>query len=179
MRNLKTRRRGRRRRGAFTLVELLAVISIIGILVAIVIGVSGSVMQTKARERTQMWMKIIIGACDTYFDVTRKYPTLFPENTAADYQANNNELYKLLAGADPWGPDDVGERSKAKARKELGALPPEAIREIGGKRYFMDGFGNRLWYRSSGGLGGGPYLESAGPDNNFENPEDNIRSDKL
>ncbi|MHC4718396.1 MAG: type II secretion system protein [Planctomycetota bacterium] len=170
------------RRKAFTLVELLAVIVVISILVAIVIGVSGIVTRKMAEEKTKVWMNVIRKSWSVYQETTGSYPKFYDTNgdLITNGKANNALLYDLLLGATTtWGPNDVGNRGKAKARKLLDKLPSDATGEIGSDRYFMDGFGNYLWYRPSGGAGGQPFLESSGSDNNFDNKEDNIRSDRL
>ncbi len=43
--------------------------------------------------------------------------------------------------------------------------------------WLVDEWDQVLAYSPSGGAGGGPYLESAGPDGDLAAGEDNIRSD--
>jgi len=178
-----SRRAGRGRR-AFTLIEMLVVIAIIGILVTIVIGVSGSVMRNKADAQTKLWMKVIMGACDVYYDATDQYPTYQDDS---QYKENNAALYRLLAMSDSvaWNNTDPGGRRKAKARQKVNGLPKSATRRVDGKWCFMDAYDRVLWYHCSGGANDTPYLESSGADLNFggrdepEKTEDNIRSDRL
>ncbi len=166
--------------GGFTLVELLAVILVLGIVVAMVVGVSGLVMRKAATERTKQWMGVIRNAWDEYYQATDAYPKYADEgDTGEDYKSNNADLFGLLMGPTSWGSGDVGARRKAEARRMLDGLPADATRVIDGNWHFIDGFGNIMWYHSTGGAAGQPFLESAGADMNHETTSDNIRSDRL
>ncbi len=154
----------------FTLVEMLAVILVIGILVAVVVGVAGNVIARASEEQTRKNMATIMSALDTYFEEKGTYP---PE-TGNGYEDVNAKLFAELNRCE-------------KSKKRLGALSRSAIRVVNTQtRYFVDGFGGKVMkYHRTGGAGGGPYLESAGPDNAFGDPQnsndpalaDNIRSD--
>ena len=158
-----------RHRKAFTLVELLAVILVIGILVTIVVGVASQVIRKQAEADTKQIMEIVIKAIDVYYEEYGAYPDLDPAQT--DDKVRGAELYGKL-----WG--------NARCRQRLLTLPPAATVGTGGNRYLADGFEEVLRYRSAG-LGGAPYLESCGADGDFgsdqepEAKEDNIRSDRL
>lgn len=157
-----------RNRKAFTLIELLAVILVISILVAVVVGVATQVIRKSAEDSTKLYMQIIIKAVSVYHEEYGAYPDLDP---AGDDTARGAELYAKL-----W--------VTPRCRERLSPLPPEAMLAPGGNRYFVDGYQNTLRYHSRG-LGGAPYLESCGGDGNFgsdaepEAKEDNIRSDRL
>ncbi len=154
-------------RTAFTLVEMLAVILVIGILVAVVVGVAGNVIARASKEQTRENMATIMSAIDAYFEEKGAYPP----DTGTDYEKVNANLFAHLNGCE-------------KSKKRLGALSRSAIR-VTNTRHFVDGFSKVLKYHRTGGAGGGPYLESAGPDGAFGNPQnandpalaDNIRSD--
>jgi prepilin-type N-terminal cleavage/methylation domain-containing protein len=156
----------RRNRKGFTLVEMLAVILIIGILVAVVVAVANRLMTKSDEEQTRLWMQIIMRAVDVYHEEYGEYP----DPTGNNDQERSASLYVKL-----WNFEA--------ARKRLTSLPSDAV-QSGGSRYFLDGFGQALRYHAHG-MGGTPYLESAGGDWNFgsaENlkaKEDNIRSDRL
>jgi len=147
--------------GAFTLVEMLAVILVIGILVTVVVGVAGRVIARAAEERTRVYMATVMNAIAVYEE---QYGT-YPITTGGSMQDHNANLYKLLTDHCP------------AAKKRLGQLSRGAYVAFSFKTYFADGFGNPLRYHVSGGAGGAPYLESAGRDGDFTTTEDNIRSD--
>jgi len=170
-------RRGRTEyaRAGFTLVELLAVILIIGILVAIVINVSNRAMRKAAEQRTKTTMRVIMSALEIYREEFGVYPSFKVGN---DYRAGNAKLYSLFWGGGSWGSEERHKLAKKRARERLRTLPSDAVSDQGGNRYFVDGFQNVLWYHAKGGAGpGGAYLESPGADNSFEEEEDNLRSD--
>lgn len=158
----------RRQSKAFTLIELLAVMLVIGILVTIVVGVASQVTRKQAQADTKQTMVIVMQAIDVYYEEYGAYPDLVPD---PDDKVMGAELYTKL-----W--------SNTRCRQRLLALNPKATLAPGGNAYLVDGFDEVLRYRS-GGLGGTPYLESCGADADFgsdqepEAKEDNIRSDRL
>ena len=170
------RPRGIRNPAGFTMVELLAVIIIIGILVAIVTSVASRAMRKSAEQRTKVTMRVIMDALEVYREEFGVYPRF---NVGNDYKKGNAQLYSLFWGGSSWGKEERFKLAKKRARERLRALPSDAISDQGGNRYFVDGFDNVMWYHPSGGAGGGAYLESAGADNKFEEEEDNLRSDRL
>lgn len=153
---------GRHEAGAFTLVEMLAVILVIGILVTIVVGVAGRVISRAAEKRTLLNMESIMNAIQVYQEENGMYPV--PDQSGT-YLEQNAELYELLKECDP-------------ARKRLGQLSDTAYKVFDPDTWFVDGFENPLRYHVTGGAGGAPYLESAGHDGDFSTSDDNIRSDK-
>jgi prepilin-type N-terminal cleavage/methylation domain-containing protein len=62
------------KKSAFTLVEMLAVVLVIGILVAIIVGVAGNVIQRANREKTKQTMRVISNAISAYYDENKAYP---------------------------------------------------------------------------------------------------------
>ncbi len=137
---------------AFTLVEMLAVILVIGILVAVVVGVAGKVVASAAKKQTKLNMQTIMNAIGAYQE---QYAGAAPPP---------GDLYNALKGCAP-------------AKKRLGNLSRSAYKVSGGNTYFVDGFEQTLKYYATGGAGGGPYLESPGRDGDFGSADDNIRSD--
>ena len=63
-----------RRAGGFTLVEMLALILIIGIIMTIVVGVSGVIIQDANRKQTLRRMEIVLQAIRAYRDDTGDWP---------------------------------------------------------------------------------------------------------
>ena len=136
-------RRRRSNRTGFTLVEMLAVILVIGILVAIVVSVAGKGIAGAAKARTEEAMTTIMTAVDAYFEEKGEYP----QASGATADARSSRLYSDLRGC---------ESSKTR----LANLTKDVLHD--GR--FYDGFEQAIDYRDSGGKGGGPYLESAGRD---------------
>ncbi len=151
-------RRGNTR--AFTLVEMLAVILVIGILVAVVVGFTRRGVSIPVEKQTRLNMQAIMNAIGAYHEEKGAYPN--PGGT--DYRQANAGLYSLLRGC-------------ALARKRVGELSRSAYKVSGGNTYFVDGFEQVLKYFATGGAGGGPFLESPGRDGDFNSKDDNIRSD--
>ena len=145
----------------FTIVEMLAVILVIGILVAVVVGVAGNATAKAAEALTGENMAAMMNAIDIYREVKGKYPS-----DSGDYRTANAALITQLA-------------SCPASNKRLGALSDSAIKVSGGTKYFQDGFEQILRYKASGGAGGAAYLESAGRDGDFTTTADNIRSDGM
>ena len=95
------------RRRAFTLVELLVVIALIGVLAALLL--SGSSAQQRARAtQTTSTMEAFAAACETFFQDHGQYPGVVPEALLAqDAEANDgiprissleNALYHMMGG---------------------------------------------------------------------------------
>jgi prepilin-type N-terminal cleavage/methylation domain-containing protein len=63
-----------RRRSAFTLVELLTVMGILGILVALVVGAAHSISQSAARTETEQTLAAIQAGLARYYEDWHKFP---------------------------------------------------------------------------------------------------------
>ena len=154
----------------FTLVELLAVILVIAILVAVVVGVSGRVMRKGAEEQTRLHMKVIMNAVSIYYEQYQAYPQF----SGTNYTDHNTKLYRLFWNSS-WGSEgSVKEKAREKATNILSSLPKEGVSGAS----FVDGFKQVMRYRYVGGDEPRAYLESPGADGNFDEKEDNIRSDR-
>jgi general secretion pathway protein G len=84
----------RRGRAAFTLIELMAVITIIVILAGIVVGGLGYVNEKQAREKAKVQLALISKALEEYKLDNARYPGK-DQDTAADGTITN-ELYEEL-----------------------------------------------------------------------------------
>lgn len=144
-----------RRRGAFTMVEILMVIMIITVLMAIGIG-AGWYMMTKAEAgQTKTTMETVMSALERYREVKE-----------ANMSGSGTEDFSMLF--------DTTTDEGAAAVVMLEKLPTDAVKN---KPQILDGFGQNLRYYAEGGLGGTPQLRSAGPDGDW-NTDDDIVSDK-
>jgi len=78
-----------RSRAAFTLIELLAVITIIGILAGLTLGAAGAVRRHGATSTAKAEVAALQAACDRYFADNN----LYPSNTSAAPSAVNPTTY--------------------------------------------------------------------------------------
>jgi prepilin-type N-terminal cleavage/methylation domain-containing protein len=96
------------RRRAFTLVELLVVIALIGVLAALLLSALSSAQQRARATQTTSTMEAFAAACETFFQDHGQYPGVVPEALLAqDAEANNgiprissleNALYHMMGG---------------------------------------------------------------------------------
>ncbi len=171
------------RHSAFTLIELLVVIFILGILVTLVVSISGYILDKSNRDQTLANQKVILAAIGAYHDITDAYPPdtddaldpLVP-GTLTLVERTGWVLLRYLKGADPpISSAALARRIQDATGKSLLNLPTDAF---GGESVdgFRDAYGQYMEYSSTGGLGGRPAIISAGPDGDF-NTTDDIRSD--
>ena len=152
---------------AFTLVEILIVISILSILVALVVSVSKYVFNNARRDNTYSAQKIIMEAVHVFYEENQEYPMdeNNPGNTGPK-QTFRQQLEDVVA-----------------CRQLLEKLNTDVLAESG---QFLDAWGNPMQYEEDEGMGDRPVITSAGPDEKIEDDpstndddetEDNLRSD--
>ena len=74
----------------FTLVELLAVITIIGVLAGLTLGAAGAVRRHSATSQAKSQIAALQAACDRYFSENNQYPTgTSMPNPASDFNPNS------------------------------------------------------------------------------------------
>jgi len=161
-------------RKAFTLVELMVVMLILGIIVALVVGISDYVMREAVLKQTRESQRILMNAIQAYYDNSRPkaYPPDKPGTEWSVEDSGEQLLQYLTEGSDPNNPTPDHPACQA-ARERLRDLSQEAY----DPPYFRDAYGNIMGYQEAGGIGGGPVIISVGPDGNFDTEPDNIRSD--
>ncbi len=167
------------RRG-FSLVEMLAVITIIGILAAIVIGGTDFVRKKQARSTADIQLKLLAAALEEYKLDTGTYPT-----GGTGGKRDSKILYRALY----WDSDDNGAGADTDKDQKiyLSELDPENNKQgwTDGKRaevILLDPWGNEYRYRS-GKMNDGKAnptavnpdfdLWSAGPDGKTSDSGDN------
>ena len=104
---------GRSRRAAFTLIELLTVITIILILAGLILGIAGSAQNKAARSRAEGEIQAMSTACNNYQIDNGTYPRVSTgtnntdtldaqksyDPTNAAYTAASLDLYQIISGA--------------------------------------------------------------------------------
>ena len=95
------------RRRAFTLVELLVVIALIGVLAALLLSALSSAQQRARATQTTSTMEAFAAACETFFQDHGEYPGVVPDALLMANLDNNgvppissleNALYHLMGG---------------------------------------------------------------------------------
>jgi len=167
---------GQGRRGnAFTLVELMVVVFIIGILVALVVGVGKYVYDEAARKETRTTLTVVSAAIEQYKELTGDYP--LEAEILPDCPANSSRiLLHWLTGNDTVPALPAGIPEKVKKACFEGHILTLSKDAFSGGQTINDAFGRELLYYRAGGFGGKPVVVSRGPDG-VENNEDDIRSD--
>jgi prepilin-type N-terminal cleavage/methylation domain-containing protein len=127
---------------AFTLVELLAVITIIGILAGLTLGAAGAVRRHGANSTAKAEVAALQAACDRYYADNTAYPigTASPTNVTAPAGATN--LFINLVGSITL--------STAPTSKRYFEPKPAMVYTNGSAYYFIDPWGYAYGYNSDG-----------------------------
>ncbi|MBP5181517.1 MAG: prepilin-type N-terminal cleavage/methylation domain-containing protein [Lentisphaeria bacterium] len=145
------------RKKAFTLVEILAVISIIAVLAGMTVGVSALVMRKSADTKTLAAMKNVEIALERFRAANGYYPpsrggaiSIFRFEKAPSAGSHEAALSKLF-----------DEKFRSASTKSITISGTEWL-------YIVDGYGNPLIYRCPGHFSRGKYdLGSMGKDGKF------------
>lgn len=155
-----------------TLVEMLVVMVVLAILVSLVVGISSYVTGRANREATVMTQSVLMMAIEEYRDITGSPPSVaYDEDDPPIHRSKI--LFELLT-------DEATNPQLKKVVEIVRRLPAKAIAEDtedSNRRYFADGWGRPMDYRTNQGIGGVPVLISAGPDGDHDEKADNVRSD--
>jgi type II secretory pathway pseudopilin PulG len=157
-------RRGERRYTAFTLIELIVVMTVIVILTGLVLSTVGYVQKKGARSRAETEIAAISAACESYKADNGIYPRsastdgLDPTTTnLINYNTPSRDTYGLISGdANFDGTPDAGARSymtfkpNSLLRADM-SNPPSASNPVIGIR---DPFGNSYGYSTMKATGG-------------------------
>ena len=126
---------------AFTLVELLAVITIIAILAGLTLGAAGAVRRHGATSTAKAEVAALQAACDRYYADNNSYPigTANPVTVTAPASATN--LFSSLVGSTTLSAAPTSKRYFE---------PKPAMVNTTGNNYFIDPWGYAYGYNSDG-----------------------------
>lgn len=169
--------------GAFTLVEVLAVVAIIAVLAGLVFGAAAGARERSRRAHTAAELAVLSQALEAYRAVYGDYPATGPvANNPAGTAASDDGpgiLFNALAGRR--GPGATAAVLKGRCFVVLGAhvLQTETMPVAGdpapAANAFIDPWGRRYlyWYRTGNAwTRRGPVLLSAGRDGAVTGPEE-------
>jgi len=138
-----------RSRAAFTLIELLAVITIIGILAGLTLGAAGAVRRHGATSTAKAEVAALQAACDRYYADNNSYPTTtnsMPADPSSSFNPTNagytdfgKVLFTNLVGST--------NLSTAPTSKRYFEPKPTMVNTNG---YFIDPWGYAYGYNSDG-----------------------------
>jgi len=137
----------RRPTEAFTLIELLAVITVIGILAGLTLGAAGAVRRHGASSTAKAEVAALQAACDRYFADNN----LYPSNTSVDpltktnpstYTGAGQALFTNLLGSVTL--------SVAPTTKRYFEPKPAMVYTNGSPNYLIDPWGYAYGYNSDG-----------------------------
>ncbi|HEY2124035.1 MAG TPA: hypothetical protein VGG94_01120 [Chthoniobacterales bacterium] len=150
---------------AFTIIELLVVISIIIVLAGLILGTSGYVQKKGARSRAEAEIAALSAACESYKADNGLYPRDNPGNNYTDsldarsdgsvgvtYQHASQYLYGQLNGDLNFdGQTDANARSYFNFKPQMlgrgnNSLPPSGSNPV---NYIRDPFGNSYGYSTA------------------------------
>ena len=135
----------RRRPAAFTLIELLAVITIIGILAGLTLGAAGAVRRHGATSTAKAEVAALQAACDRYYADNNAYPIGTASPTTVTEPAKATVLFSNLVGS--------AKLSVAPTSKRYFEPKPamvETNKPPNSHNYFIDPWGYAYGYNSDG-----------------------------
>ena len=132
---------------AFTLIELLAVITIIGILAGLTLGAAGAVRRHGATSTAKAEVAALQAACDRYFADNNLYPSNTSVNPASSvapsgYTPAGQALFTNLIGS--------ANLSVAPTSKRYLEPKSAMVYTNGTPNYFVDPWGYAYGYNSDG-----------------------------
>jgi prepilin-type N-terminal cleavage/methylation domain-containing protein len=136
-----------REQSAFTLIELLAVITIIGILAGLTLGAAGAVRRHGANSTAKAEVAALQAACDRFFADNNSYPNNSAVNPSSSfaptgYTAAGQALFTNLVGS--------ATLTAAPTTKRYLEPKPAMVYTNGTPNYFVDPWGYAYGYNSDG-----------------------------
>jgi prepilin-type N-terminal cleavage/methylation domain-containing protein len=132
----------RRPTAAFTLIELLAVITIIGILAGLTLGAAGAVRRHGATSTAKAEVAALQAACDRYFADNSIYPVGTASPTTVTAPAGATALFTNLVGS--------ATLTVAPSSKRYFEPKPAMVFTNSSPNYFIDPWGYAYGYNSDG-----------------------------
>ncbi len=123
---------------AFTLIELLAVMTIIAILVGMVIGIAGYAQRKAARSQTEVEIKSLESAIEAFKLDQGFYPTSSATRSSSDFSVEKTNCWLLYR--------QVVLGSNALSKPYLTTLTAKQIQSSGILTYIIDPYGNPYNY---------------------------------
>jgi prepilin-type N-terminal cleavage/methylation domain-containing protein len=136
---------------AFTLIELLAVITIIGILAGLTLGAAGAIRRHGANSTAKSEVAALQAACERYFADNNSYPTttnsmpdpsLNYDSSDTKYTTAGQTLFANLLGSDTL--------TNALTGKRYFEPKPAMVSAKSSPNYFTDPWGYAYGYSSDG-----------------------------
>jgi prepilin-type N-terminal cleavage/methylation domain-containing protein len=131
-----------REQSAFTLIELLAVITIIGILAGLTLGAAGAVRRHGANSTAKAEVAALQAACDRYYADNTTYPIGTASPTTFTAPAGATALFTNLIGS--------ATLSIAPTSKRYFEPKPAMVYTNASPNYFIDPWGYAYGYNSDG-----------------------------
>ena len=132
-----------RSRAAFTLIELLAVITVIGILAGLTLGAAGAVRRHGANSTAKAEVAALQAACDRYFADNSAYPiSTNASPTTVTAPAGATALFTNLVGS--------ATLTVAPTSKRYFEPKPAMVYTNTSPNYFIDPWGYAYGYNSDG-----------------------------
>jgi len=131
-----------REQSAFTLIELLAVITIIGILAGLTLGAAGAVRRHGATSTAKAEVAALQAACDRYFADNSAYPIGTASPTTVTAPAGATNLFCDLFGTNQY--------NRAPSTKRYFEPKPAMVYTNLTPNYFVDPWGYAYGYNSDG-----------------------------
>ena len=129
-------------RAAFTLIEILAVITIIGILAGLTLGAAGAVRRHGATSTAKAEVAALQAACDRYYADNNAYPIGSNNPTMTNNPTGATALFSNLFGTNQYNrPPSTKRYFEPKPAMVFTNTPPN---------YFIDPWGYAYGYNSDG-----------------------------
>jgi prepilin-type N-terminal cleavage/methylation domain-containing protein len=133
------------RRNAFTLIEMLIVITIIGILAGLSLAVISGVQKSQRRIKTTTLMTGVQATLDSYKTTYGYYPGSKSEATTTNPNASDHKFYRIAATTDPELILKILRNNALELEETIKQFSPGSLTAKG----LTDGVGNRLFYLES------------------------------
>ncbi len=163
-------------KAAFTLIELMAVITIIVILAGLVIGGMGFVTERQAKEKARVQIALLSKAIEEYKLDMGTYPPTADKSTAS--APNGTGTSSILFNYLYWDSDNdaAGVGSDDDQKIYLSDLDPVTSKQgwttkpVGSSTVIVDPWGNQYCYRTATGVSNDT-AGTAAPNTSTQNPD--------